>query len=394
MIHFDPYDYQQHDDPYPVYRQLRDEAPIYYCEPYKIWVLSRYADCSKAVRDFKTFSNGDGTSIDAPKEQKPMVLSSDPPVHTRLRHLMSNLFTPEAVHPLEDSIRAMALELMAPHLESGRMDIIGDFAARLPMAVISRMLGFPREDEDMVRHWTDLVVAREEGALEMPEAAVKATLSLYDYYEQQMAERRRGPERDDLVTYLMRSEAEGRLSHDEVLGYLYILSIAGNETTTKLIGNMTYQLYAHPDQRQALRDDPSLLPSAVEETMRFDGPTQMMPRTVMRDVDYYDRTLEPGERIILLFMSANRDERHYVDADRYDIRRNPRDHLGFGGGLHSCLGAALARLEARIAFEEILRLMPDFEVQEDGLRRMHSPSVRGYTHVPVHFTPSAGGRLA
>jgi cytochrome P450 len=391
MVHFDPYDHAIHDDPYPYYRELRDKAPVYYAEPYKLWVLSRYEDCSRAVRDFKSFVNRFGISVDVAKEQMPTVLTSDPPVHTRLRRLVSGMFTPDAVRPLESSVRQLALELLTPHLESGHLDLIEDFAAKLPMAIICRMLGVPRQDEDMLRNWTDLVVARDEAATEMPQAAIDATLSLYAYYEALMAERAGQPARDDVVGRLMASEKDGELTHEEVLGYLYILSIAGNETTTKLIGNIAWQLDQHPSERALLLADRSLLTSAVEETLRFDGPTQLMPRTIDRDVVYHGQTLRQGERALLLFMSANRDDRHYANAETYDIRRNPRDHLGFGGGLHSCLGAALARLEARVAFEEILRLMPDFAVDAAGLRRMHSPSVRGYTHVPIQFSPISGG---
>jgi hypothetical protein len=394
MVHFDPYDHATHDDPYPVYRELRDKAPLYYSETYKLWVISRYDDCSRAVRDFKSFCNKYGVAIDEAKEQMPTVLTVDPPDHTRLRHLIAGMFTPDAVKPLEHSVRVMARELLAPHLGAGRMDIIGDFAARLPMAIICRLLGFPREDEDLLRNWTDLVVQRDEAATEMPQHAITATLALYDYFEKDMAERARHPAKDDLVAHLMASEKQGKLSHAEVLGYLYILSIAGNETTTKLIGNMTYQLHRNRGELDLLLGDRSLVPSAVEETMRYDGPTQLMGRSVARDVEFHGHTLKPGDRAILLFMSANRDDRHYADADRYDIRRNPRDHLGFGGGLHACLGAALARLEAKVAMEEILAVMPGFEVQESGLARMHAPSVRGYTHVPVQFTPTDGARLA
>jgi cytochrome P450 len=394
MVHFDPYDHATHDDPYPVYRELRDKAPVYYSETYKLWVLSRYEDCSRGVRDFKSFVNKYGVAIDEAKEQMPTVLTVDPPDHTRLRHLMAGMFTPEAVAPLEASVRAMAKELLAPHLETGTVDIIGDFAARLPMAIICRLLGFPRADEDMLRNWTDLVVQRDEAATEMPQHAIDATLKLFDYFEKHMAERARHPARDDLVAHLMRSEKDGKLSHQEVLGYLYILSIAGNETTTKLIGNMTYQLHHNRGELDLLLKDPSLMPMAVEETMRFDGPTQLMGRGVGRDSEYHGRTIKAGERVILLFMSANRDERHYENADVFDIRRGARDHLGFGGGLHACLGAALARLEAKVAMEEILSSMPDFAVDEAGLKRMHSPSVRGYTHVPVQFRPVEGVRVA
>jgi len=217
---------------------------------------------------------------------------------------------------------------------------------------------------------------------------------LFDYFERLMTERARHPARDDLVGHLMASEKAGKLSHQEVLGYLYILSIAGNETTTKLIGNITYQLHKHPDQRGLLLADMDRLPAAIEETLRFDGPTQQMARTVGRDVEIHGRTLKPGDRITMLFISANRDERHYQGAEVFDIGRNPRDHLAFGGGLHSCLGAALARLEAKVAMQEILRLMPDFTVDESGLKRMHSPAVRGYTNVPVRFTPAQGVRLS
>jgi cytochrome P450 len=210
MVHFDPYDHEIHDNPYPVYRALRDEAPLYYAEPYNVWVLSRYEDCSRALRDFKTFTNGRGTSVDAAKEQMPTVLDSDPPRHTRLRHLMSGMFTPEAVQPLEKVVRDMARELLAPYLASGQIDLIQDFAARLPMAIICQLLGFPREDEDMVRNWTDTVLIRDEATTEMPQAAIDATLKLFAYYEQLMAGR---PDRDDLVGHLMRSEKEGKLSH-------------------------------------------------------------------------------------------------------------------------------------------------------------------------------------
>lgn len=384
---YDPFDYAHHDDPYPVYRRLRDEAPAYHNETYGFWALSRYADCFAAARDYRVYSSAQGSSLEPLKGQLPLLINSDPPVHSRLRHLADRLFTRSAVAPLEDAIRDMARELLAPHLASGRLDLIGDFAARLPMAVLCRLLGVPREDEDMLRGWTDTVVHRDEDIFEMPEAGLQATLSIFAYYEADLQRRTGLPPRGDLIASFVAAEAAGKLSHAELLGYLYLLSIAGNETTTKLIGNIICQLHRHPGQCRLVLEDRTLAPLVVEETMRFDGPTQMMARTTTADVELHGRTIPAGSKVALLFVSANRDERKFERAEVYDIRRNARDHLGFGAGAHACLGAPLARLEARIALEEIIAAVPDFSVDEGGLERMHSPQVRGYTRVPVRFTP-------
>jgi len=386
MVCYDPFDYALHDNPYPIYRELRDQAPVYHNEQRNFWALSRYDDCQSAVRDFKTFSSAKGTSLEDLKAQVKLLINTDPPEHTKMRHLISKLFTPAQVAPLEAAVRKMAKELLSPHLGAGRIDIITDFAAKLPMAIICQLLGFPRSDEDMLRGLTDTVVHRDEGMAEMPDEGMHATLKLYEYFNADMAKRAAGASREDIVTLLMAAEADGRLTHDEVLGYIYILSIAGNETTTKLIGNLCYQLHRHPDQAAELREDLSILPSAVEETMRFDGPTQMMARTTTRETVLHNVTIPADAKIALIFTSANRDERHYQNAESFDIHRNPRDHLGFGGGLHACIGAALARLEARVAMEEIIAALGHFEVDETKLERMHSPNVRGYTRVPLHFS--------
>jgi hypothetical protein len=386
MLEYDPFDYKFHDNPYPVYRSLRDHAPVYHNAKYNFWALSRYHDCQHAVRDFKTFSSAQGTSLEELKAQLPTLINSDPPLHTKLRHLVSGLFTPEKLAPLERVVRDMARELLAQHIGAGRIDIIGDFAAKLPMAIICKFLGFPRADEDRLRALTDQVVHRDEGVFEMPDEGMRATIRLFEYFNADIAERARAAtSRDDIITSLLAARDAGKISHEDVLGYIYILSIAGNETTTKLIGNICYQLHKHPDQAEMLRQDMSLLPSAIEETMRYDGPTQMMARTTTRDVELHGLTIPKGAKVALLFTSANRDERKYPDGESFDIRRDPRDHLGFGGGLHACLGAALARMEARVAMEEILSMMGRFEVDESGLERMHSPNVRGFTRVPMRF---------
>jgi len=389
MVHYDPFDYSHHDDPYPFYRRLRDEAPVYHNEKHGFWLLSRYEDCRNAAQDFRTFSSAYGTSLEELKAQEPTLINSDPPVHTRLRNLVTRALQPGAVAPLEDAVRTMARELLTPARKTGEMEIIADLPARLPMAIICQLLGFPRDDEDMLRLWTDAVVHRDEGVFEMPDEGMRATLKLFDYFEKDMQKRTGTPARNDMVASLKEAEAEGRLSHQELLGYIYVLSIAGNETTTKLIGNMVYQLHKHHDQRQLLLDDPSLIPGAVEETMRYDGPTQMMARTTMSDVTLHGRTIPARSKVGLLFISANRDERKFERAEIYDVRRDSKDHLGFGYGPHACVGMHLARLEGRVALEEILQVMPDFVVDESGLERMHSPNVRGFTKVPVRFGASS-----
>jgi len=384
---YDPFDYSHHEDPYSDYKQLRDEAPVYRSDKYGFYALSRYVDCQSAVRNYKVFSSAHGTTLEELQGQVPTLINADPPIHTRLRDLLRDKFTPTAVAPLEGVVRDMARELLAPFKNKGSLDVISDFAARLPMAIICQLLGFPRHDEDMLRGWTDTVVHRDEDVFGMPEGGMQATMKLYKYFDEDMAKRTGLASRGDLVATLVAAEEAGKLSHDELLGYLYILSIAGNETTTKLIGNIVYQLHKHPDQKKLVLENPALMPGVVEETLRFDGPTQMMARSTTEDLELHGRVIPARSKVALLFISANRDERKFKDAEVYDIRRTARDHLGFGGGLHACLGAPLARLEARIALEEIFRVAPDFAVEEVGLARMHSPQVRGFTHVPVRFTP-------
>ena len=389
-VYFDPFDHDTHDDPYPIYRSLRDEAPAYYNEKFGFWVLSRYADCFAALRDFKTYCNRFGQTLEPTAPGiLPILLLLDPPDHTRLRKVVSRVLTPERVAHLEGPIRELAIELLAPFRAKGRIDIIGDFSAKLPMAIIARLLQVPRKDEDMLRGWTDDAVHRDDGVFEMPQRGVESCQKLFGYFAELIEERKHhiDPDSDDLLSRLIVAQQAGDISYDEMLGFCFLLAIAGNETTTKLIGNVMYQLDAHPDQRDRLLADHSLLPAAIEEVMRFDGPTQMQARTLTRDVELHGQTMKEGDKVAILFVSANRDERHYPNAEQFDISRNPRDHLGFGGGIHACIGAALARLEVKVACEELFKVMPDFKVDHNGLERMHSPNVRGFTRVPVTFTP-------
>jgi len=385
---FDPFSFRLHEDPYPVYARLRDEAPLYRNEQHGFWILSRYADCKRAVSDVLTYSSAAGISLEAMREQLPMVITMDPPSHSRLRHKLSGIFTPTAVAPLEDHIRALARGYLGRHLAAGRIDIVKDFSAYLPMAIIRHLIGWPKEDDDRLRSLFDHIQERgEDDHVQAPESAAAAQREVFAYMEQRIAERRAGASADDLLGYFLKLEDEGALTHEEVLGQLNLLTLAGNETTTKLIGNMAYRLWQNPDGRALIARDRSLIPSAIEETLRFDGPSQMVARTLTRDVTLYGRTMRAGDKVGILFISGNRDERHYRDPERYDVTRNPRDHLGFGYGLHACLGAALARLETRIVFEEILGAMPNFEIDEAAIVYQHSPHVRGFKSVPATFAP-------
>ena len=394
MREFDPYAYEIHEDPYPVYAALRAEAPVYRNERLGFWALSRHADVLAAFRDPERFSNRNGVSLDpaawTPAAQATMsFLAMDPPRHTRMRALVSRGFTPRRIAELEPRIRELARQHLDRVVEAGRCDFIADFAGRLPMDVISELLGVPEADRDRLRTWADAVVHRDEGITDIPPAAIEAAASILGYFNDLVAERRTQP-RDDLTGALLAAEIDGdRLSDYEVLGFLFLMIIAGNETTTKLLGNALYWLWRNPDQRRLVQDDPTLIPRWVEETLRYDGSTQALARTVATDVELHGHTLRANDRVVLLIGSANRDERVFPEPDRFDIRRDTSALLSFGHGTHFCLGAALARLEGRVALEEVQARLPDFEIDPAGIARIHSVNVRGFAALPITFTPGA-----
>ncbi|WP_372750192.1 cytochrome P450, partial [Litorivivens sp.] len=281
-----------------------------------------------------------------------------------------------------------AVSLLTPHLGNGYMDLTQDFAALLPMDVISTMIHVPEPDQDMVRGWADDLIYREDGQFGLNERNINAYFAMGNYFDElatEMSEKLQGE--DDIFSAVLQAERQGQLTHKDVIGFGILLAIAGNETTTKLIGNMSYRLWQHKDQRQLLINDPSLMGKAVEETLRFDGSTQMIGRQVMKDVEIRGCKLKAGERVGLCIISASRDEEKFDNANSFDITRGSRDHMAFGKGIHSCVGASLARLEVAVCMEEILRLIPDYEIDEAGLQRTHNPNVRGFTHVPISFTP-------
>ena len=389
MPEFDPYSYEIHEDPYPVYRRLRDDAPAYFNEKRGFWALSRYDDVRFAINDWRTFTSTEGITIEPRRKGiEPHIIEMDPPRHSQLRALVSRAFTPNRMARLEEPIRARARSLIEPFAGTGSVDVIADFAALLPMAVISEMLGVPAADQDRLRHAADALLHREPDSDEITPEGIAGATTLYGYFDDLIRDRRTRPG-DDLLSVLIDAEEQGHaLTESELLGFCFLLIIAGNETTTKLLGNAVSWLAENPDQRALVSRDPSRIPSAIEETLRYDGSTQAMARCLTADVELHGERLRAGTKVLLLFGSANRDERHWgPTADRFDIARDTAGHFAFGHGIHHCLGAALARLEARVALEELLPVLGDYEVDKVGSQRVHSGNVRGFSCLPVRFTP-------
>jgi len=390
MLEYNPYAYAAHEDPYPIYRALRAEAPAYRNDALNFWALSRHADVLAAFRDPVRFSNRNGVSLDpaawTPAAQATMsFLAMDPPRHTRMRALVSRGFTPRRIADLEPRMRELARQHIDRFIDAGCCDFIRDFAGKLPMDVISEMLGVPEADRDQLRLWADTVVHREEGITDVPPAALEAVAAILGYFNDHVAARRARP-LGDLTGALLSAEIDGdRLTDYEVLGFLFLMIIAGNETTTKLLGNALYWLWRNPKQRDLVRADPALIPRWVEETLRYDGSTQALARTVTTDVELHGHTLRADDRVVLLVGSANRDERVFPDPDRFDILRDTNAMLSFGHGTHFCLGAALARLEGRVALEEVKARLPDYEIDAAKLVRVHSVNVRGFASMPIEF---------
>lgn len=394
---FDPYDYAFQEDPYPVYARLRCEEPLHHNAERDFWALSRHADIHAAFRDDgTTFSNAMGVSLDAsawnPQAHKVMsFLAMDPPRQTRLRSLVSRGFTPRRVRDLEPQVRALTEHYfeLAFGDRSGevQLDWIAQFAGRLPMDVISEMMGVPEADRDEVRRLADLLVHREEGVYDVPAAGMEAALTLVDYYAEMLAERRRRPT-EDLTSALLAAEVDGdRLDDEEIIAFLFLMVVAGNETTTKLLGNALYHLTAHPDQRdEVFASGAELVPRWIEETLRHDTSTQMLARHLRQDLVLHGRVAPGGSKLLLLIGSGNRDEDVFTDPARYDLHRDQDElaqSLSFGGGRHFCLGANLARLEARIALDQLVRVARTVEVDHDAAVRVHSTNVRGFAALPT-----------
>jgi hypothetical protein len=312
-------------------------------------------------------------------------IAMDPPRHDRFRNLVSKAFTPRRVAELEPRIRLLTDQYVDRFIEARQCDFIQDFSAKLPMDVVSEMLGVPPDDRDTLRTWADLVLHREPDMSEVPPAGIAASGNLLRYFATLVTTRRRQPG-DDLTSALLMAELDGeRLTDQNVMAFLFLMIIAGNETTTKLLGNALYWLWRNPDQRALVRAEPDLVPRWVEETLRYDNSSQALARTLTADTTLHGQTMRSGDKVLLLIGAANRDERVFSEPDRYDLRRDHTESLAFGKGTHFCLGASLARLEGRAALDAVQARLPDFELDPAGLVRVHNPNVRGYAAMPITF---------
>jgi len=390
QIRYDPFDATIIDDPYPTYRLLRDEEPVYHAAESDTWVLSRHDDVETALLDHDSYSSVGGVFPTPPgsnfvQSMLPMMILIDPPRHNQLRALVSRGFTPRRIAALNDGIEQLAQDLVG-HLEGGSADFVVDFAGVLPTMVIADLLGVPREDRDQFRQWSGSLVQADPTHGQTADA-LSAMASMYNYFTDFLTDRRRSP-RQDLMSALVSAEIDGvRLTDEELLGFCALLLIAGTETTTNLLGNAAVVLAQHPDSRRRLAGDHTLLGPAIEELLRYESPIQGLSRTLTRDITLHNTTMSRGESVLLLFGSANRDERVFPDPELFDIDRKPEHLVAFGKGVHFCLGASLARMEARIALTALLQRLPNWDVDLESAQRLRSGPIRGYISLPISCPP-------
>jgi cytochrome P450 len=394
-VYYDPYDVDIDADPYPVFRRLREEAPLYRNEAHDFWALSRFEDVERGLRDPETYISGRGGILELIKagiEMPPGILIfEDPPTHTIHRGLLSRVFTPRKMNALEPKVRDFCARSLDPLVGSGSFDFVRDLGAQMPMRVIGMLLGIPEEDQEAIRDRSDAALRTEPGKpMRYSQERFVSGEAFADYIDW----RAEHPS-DDLMTELLHAEFEDetgatrRLSRDEVLTYVNVIAGAGNETTTRLIGWTGKVLGDHPDQRRRLVENRSLVPNAIEEILRYEPPAPHVGRYVARDVELYGQTVPAGSAMLFLVGAANRDDRRYPDPDRFDVHRQVGGHLTFGYGIHYCLGAALARLEGRVALDEVLARFPEWEVDLDNARLASTSTVRGWETLPV-VTPTRG----
>jgi cytochrome P450 len=387
-LYYDPFDFDIDDDPYPIWKRLRDEAPLYYNEKYNFYALSRYEDVSRELMNFETFRSGRGTTMDiimSGIEIPPgIILFEDPPIHDLHRRCLSRVFTPRRMEAIEPLTRDFCVRSLDPLVGSGRFDFIENLGAMVPMRTIGYLLGIPEHNQEEIRDRGGRQLTLKEGTFRP--ATKDLVEQSYQMFSDYIDWRVDHPS-DDLMTQLLNAEVEKdgatrRLTRTEVLLYTSMIAGAGNETTTRLIGFLGQLLAEHPDQRRQMVDDPSLIPMAIEEVLRYEAPSPVQARHVARDVECRGTTIPEGSIMLLLNGSANRDERKFPDGEKFDIHRGGA-HLSFGHGLHFCLGSALARMQARVALEEVIKRWPDWEVDYASASKAHTSSVRGWAKLPV-----------
>jgi len=390
-LYWDPYDEDIELYPYEIWRRMRDEAPAYRNDKYDFYALTRFADVEAAHRDPHTFSSARGTVLELMGQDLSgtgQMIFLDPPEHTRLRTLVSRAFTPKRVTQLEGRVRELCARLLDPFIGAGELDYVADFGDHLPSLVISSLLGLPEQDQRRVRHLIDGMFHIEPGVGMVNETSITASLEVGVYVKGEIDKRRTDPQ-DDLLTALVEAEIDDddgevrRLTEREALDFATMLFVAGTETVGRLLGWTAVILDANPDQRAELAADFSLVPKAVEELLRYEVPSGIQGRTLTRDVEMHGTVMPKDSKVLLLTGAAGRDDRVYPNADRFDIHRSGQPHVSFGYGVHFCLGAALARLEGRVALEETLKRFPTWEVDHDRAVRMHTSTVRGFSKVPI-----------
>ncbi len=389
-VYFDPYDVEINANPYPTFARLREESPLYYNEQYDFYALSRFADVNKALVDHETFSSARGAIIELIKANIDIpsgaLIFEDPPIHTVHRKLLARMFTPRKINALEPKIREFCAQSLDPLVGAGKVDFIKDFGAIMPMRVISALLGIPEDDQEMIRDHGNDQLRTEAGK---PMKAAQDGLVDGSIFETYIDWRKDNPS-DDIMTDLLNVEftdehgVTRKLTREELLIYINVVAGAGNETTTRLIGWAAKVLAEHPDQRRQLAENPELIPQAIEELLRFEPPAPHVARYVTRDVELHGQTVPEGSVMMMLIGAAVRDSRQFPpDGEVFDIHREQRQHLAFSVGTHYCLGSALARLEGRIALEEMLKRFPEWDVDLDNAELSPTSTVRGWDSMPV-----------
>jgi cytochrome P450 len=396
-VEFDPFGDEYFNDPTDVYRRLRDDAPVYFSEKYGFYALSRFADVLAAHRDWEGFSSAHGVDLSTLTKDPELIqmmrsiIMMDPPEHDRLRALVSRVFTPRAVTALEPMVREVICGFLDPLNGATEFDVVADFSGPFPVEIISRMLGVPPADRQRIREWLDVGLHREHGQLDVTPEGEQAMFEMGAYFYALAAEKRKTPA-DDMMTRLTQvtvdrgDGVETGLDDVEIAGFSTLLGGAGAETVTKLVGNAVVLFARHSDQWKKILADHEKIPRAVEEILRFVPPSQYQGRFSVADREFEGGTIPAGFPVLLITGAATRDPRAFERADDFDIERTPGISIGFGHGAHSCLGAALARMESRIAIEEIAKRWPELEIDDAGLRRVHMSNVAGYSNVPVRVT--------